>query len=134
MVSSAKAINVNIVVRKLYQQQLPQRWQHQHQYQTPQQQPQVQQHQHQRQTPQTFTSKPTPHPPLPAIQADVQRESDEARAAEKRARSDMEHEALLRLEANERAAAAERAEQGARKARASAELLAESLRVLVWVA
>ncbi|CAM9747976.1 unnamed protein product [Scytosiphon promiscuus] len=61
--------------------------------------------------------------------ADVQRTSDKAMASEERAKSDMEHEALLRLQANERAAAAERAEREAREARASAELLAESLRI-----
>ncbi|CAM9137313.1 unnamed protein product [Hapterophycus canaliculatus] len=61
--------------------------------------------------------------------ADVQLESDKARASEERAKSDMEHEALLRLEAIERATAAERVGQEAREARASAELLAESLRI-----
>lgn len=43
----------------------------------------------------------------------------------------MEHEALLRLEAIERATSAERAEEAAKSARASAEMLAESLRIQV---
>lgn len=43
----------------------------------------------------------------------------------------MEHEALLRLEAIERANTAQTAEEEAREARASAEMLAESLRIQV---
>lgn len=71
-------------------------------------------------------------PTLPAQhQAEVQRESDEAMASERRATSDMEHEALLRLEAVERANSAQTAEEEAREARASAEMLAESLRIQV---
>eukprot|EP00752_Nemacystus_decipiens_P017180 g15391.t2 len=61
--------------------------------------------------------------------ADVQRASDEATASEKRAKSDMEHEALLRLDAVKRANSAQTAEGEAREARASAEMLAESLRI-----
>eukprot|EP00752_Nemacystus_decipiens_P017112 g15328.t1 len=63
------------------------------------------------------------------IEADVQRASDEATASEKRAKSDMEHEALLRLDAVKRANSAQTAEGEAREARASAEMLAESLRI-----
>lgn len=51
--------------------------------------------------------------------------------SERRAKSDMEHQACLRLEATERATLAERAEQEAKGARASAEMLAESLRIQV---
>lgn len=52
-------------------------------------------------------------------------------ASERRAKSDMEHEALARLEAIERANSAQTAEKEAREARASAEMLAESLRIQV---
>lgn len=61
----------------------------------------------------------------------MQLESDEAMASERRAKSDMEHEALARLEAIERANSAQTAEKEAREARASAEMLAESLRIQV---
>ncbi|CAM9595393.1 unnamed protein product [Pylaiella littoralis] len=60
---------------------------------------------------------------------DAQRESAKAMESERRAKSDMEHQACLRLEATERATLAERAEQEAKGARASAEMLAESLRI-----
>lgn len=43
----------------------------------------------------------------------------------------MEHESLLRLEAVERANSARTAEEEAREAKASAEMLAESLRIQV---
>eukprot|EP00903_Cladosiphon_okamuranus_P019787 g18189.t1 len=61
--------------------------------------------------------------------ADVQQEYNEAMASERRTKSDMEHESLLRLEAVERANSAQTAEEEAREARASAEMLAESLRI-----
>lgn len=51
--------------------------------------------------------------------------------SERRAKLDMEHEALLRMEATERAASAERAEEEAKGARASADMLAESLQIQV---
>lgn len=51
--------------------------------------------------------------------------------SERRARSDMEHEALLRLEASERASCAERAQKEAQEAREGVELEAESLRAQV---
>lgn len=54
-------------------------------------------------------------------------------ASERRARSDMEHEALLRLEAQEKISWAERAEEKAREARESAELEAESFRTKVFL-
>lgn len=66
-------------------------------------------------------------------QADVQQESDEAAAAEKRIKSDLEHEALLRLEAVARANSAQTAEEEARETRASAEMLTESLRIQVCI-
>lgn len=53
--------------------------------------------------------------------------------SERRAKSDMEHEALLRLEAAERAASAEKAEEEAKEARRSAEMLAESLQIQVYM-
>lgn len=61
------------------------------------------------------------------------RKASEAQAAERRANSDMEHEALLRLEQVERASTAERAEEEAREATASMELVAESLRARVRI-
>jgi len=56
---------------------------------------------------------------------------EEATASVRRAKSDMEHESLLRLEAVERANSSTRAEEESRAARESAEMLAESLRIQV---
>lgn len=61
-------------------------------------------------------------------QAATRREIEEVKASERRTKSEMEHEALLRLEALEIAAQAEKAEKEASEARASAELEAGSLR------
>lgn len=49
-------------------------------------------------------------------------------ASTRRATSDMEHEALLRLEAVERASTSERARDEAKEGRMAAEVEAESLR------
>lgn len=61
----------------------------------------------------------------------ARRETEQIKLAERRAQSDMEHEALLRLEALERAGEAEQAESETREARAAAESEAESLRAKV---
>ncbi|CBJ26609.1 expressed unknown protein [Ectocarpus siliculosus] len=59
----------------------------------------------------------------------VQQESDKALAQEQRAKSDMEHEALLRLQAVEQASSASRAEEEAKAAKTAAEAVIETLRV-----
>ncbi|CAM9287411.1 unnamed protein product [Ectocarpus sp. 6 AP-2014] len=59
----------------------------------------------------------------------VQQESDKALASEQRAKSDMEHEALLRLQAVEQASSASRAEEEAKAAKTAAEAVIETLRV-----
>lgn len=61
----------------------------------------------------------------------MQQEALNAMTSERRAKSDMEHEALLRLEATERASCAERAEKEAREAREVVELEAKALRAQV---
>lgn len=63
------------------------------------------------------------------VQQEVARsEAEEVKAYEQRARSDMEHEALLKLEAQSRAADAEKAQGEALEARASVEQEVEGLR------
>lgn len=61
----------------------------------------------------------------------MQQEALHAMTSERRAKSDMEHEALLRLEALERASCAEKGEKVAQEAREGVELEAESLRAQV---
>lgn len=61
----------------------------------------------------------------------MQQEALHAMTSERRAKSDMEHEALLRLEASERASCAEKAEKEAQEAREAIEQEAESLRAQV---
>lgn len=61
----------------------------------------------------------------------MQQESDKAMASEQRAKSDMEHEALLRLQAVEQASSASRAEEETKAAKAAAEAVIETLRVQV---
>lgn len=68
---------------------------------------------------------------IPPWQAAMQQEALHAMTSERRAKSDMEHEALLRLEASERASCAERAKKEAQEAKESVELEAESLRAQV---
>lgn len=58
----------------------------------------------------------------------MQQESDKAMASEQRAKSDMEHEALLRLQAVEQASSASRAEEEATAAKAAAEAVIETIR------
>ncbi|CAM9942479.1 unnamed protein product, partial [Ectocarpus fasciculatus] len=58
----------------------------------------------------------------------AQQESDKAMASEQRAKSDMEHEAVLRLQAVEQVSSASKAEEEAKAARAAGEAVIETLR------